>query len=85
MIFAILFVLAFVIGLVCYVLSDNWWAGVVISLLLFTANVLSDSAAQQYWVITLIFGLPIVFAASLFGAYVVQLRRVNPDEDKHED
>lgn len=75
MIFAILFVLAFIIGLVTYVLTDKWLMAVIISIGLFVITTLSDTEASDRWLITFVFGLPIVFVASLFGAYVVQLRR----------
>lgn len=75
MIFAILFILAFIIGLVLYLLTDKWLAAVVISMLLFVITTVSDSTAQENWLFTLIFGLPIVFVASLLGAYVVAIRR----------
>jgi len=45
---------------------------------------IADGSASDRWGITLIFGLPIVFVASLFGAYIVQLRRGEdemPDEE----
>lgn len=75
MIFAILFILAFLIGLAVYLLTDKWIAGVALSLILFVLTTISDSAAQDNWTFTLIFGLPIVFVASLLGAYVVAIRR----------
>jgi hypothetical protein len=42
---------------------------------LFVVTTLADTEAQESWGFTLIFGLPIVFVASLLGAYVVELRR----------
>lgn len=77
MIFAILFVLAFLIGLVVYLYSDKWLVAVLVSIGLFLATTLADTSASESWGITLVFGLPIVFVASLFGAYVVELRRGN--------
>jgi hypothetical protein len=41
---------------------------------------LADTEAQDSWSFTLIFGLPIVFVASLLGAYVVELRRGEAEE-----
>jgi len=75
MIFAILFILAFLIGLVSYLISNKWLVSVLISMTLFVLTTLADTAAQESWSFTLTFGLPIVFVASLLGAYVVELRR----------
>ena len=80
MIFAILFILAFLIGLVVYLLTDKWIVGVGLSVALFVLTTLTDSAAQDGWMFTLIFGLPIVFVASLLGAYVVAIRRDDGEE-----
>lgn len=80
MIFAILFILAFLIGLVTYLLSNKWLVAVLLSMSLFVATTLADTQAQASWGFTLIFGLPIVFVASLLGAYVVELRRGEDDE-----
>lgn len=75
MIFAILFIIAFLIGLVTYLLSNKWLAAVLLSMALFVVTTIADTEAQDSWGFTLIFGLPIVFVASLLGAYVVELRR----------
>lgn len=75
MVFAILFVVAFLIGLVLYLLSERWLVAVLVSMALFIVTTLADTQASDRWLITLVFGLPIVFFASLLGAYVVQLRR----------
>lgn len=75
MIFALLFILAFLVGLVSYLLSDKWLLGVLLSMGLFLLSTLADTHAKEAWTFTLIFGLPIVFVASLLGAYVVELRR----------
>jgi len=75
MIFAILFVIAFLIGLAIYWLSERWLVAVLVSMGLFIATTLADTEASDRWLITLVFGLPIVFFASLLGAYVIQLRR----------
>ncbi|MBL4672249.1 MAG: hypothetical protein JKX81_08295 [Arenicella sp.] len=75
MIFAILFIMAFLIGLITYLLSNKWLVAVLLSMALFVVTTLADTEAQESWSFTLIFGLPIVFVASLLGAYVVELRR----------
>ena len=80
MIFAILFILAFLLGLVVYLITGKWLAAVVLSMVMFLLTTLSDSAAQDSWLFTLIFGLPIVFVASLLGAYVVAIRRFEDDD-----
>ena len=81
MIFAILFVVAFIIGLVAYLVTGKWLTAALISMGLFILNTVSDSSAYEHVGITLLLGLPVVFVASLFGAYVVELRRgIDVDE-----
>ena len=75
MIFALLFILSFVVSLVAYLLTSRWWIGSLLCVALFTVNALMDAEAQDYWQFTLIFGIPIVFVASILGPYVVELRR----------
>lgn len=75
MIFALLFILAFAVSLVAYLLTSRWWIGSLLCVTLFTVNALMDAEAQDYWQFTLIFGIPIVFVASILGPYVVELRR----------
>ncbi|MFT6406964.1 MAG: hypothetical protein ACJAQ6_000374 [Arenicella sp.] len=82
MIFAILFILAFLIGLITYLLTNKWLVAVLLSMALFVVTTLADTEAQESWSFTLIFGLPIVFVASLLGAYVVELRRGEPLEEQ---
>lgn len=84
MVFAILFVVAFLIGLVIYVLSNRWLVAVILSMVLFIVVTISDTENSDRWLITLVFGLPIVFFASLLGAYVVQLRRGEDTEPEVE-
>ncbi len=84
MIFAVIFFVAFAIGLVCFVVSDKWWWGFVVSTILFMVLALSGTQAPALQGVTLFFGIPIVFLGSLFGAYIVQLRRA-PDVDAVED
>ena len=84
MIFALLFIVAFLVGLVSYVLTDRWLFAVIFSLALFVATTFADTAASEHWGITLVFGLPIVFFASLLGAYVVQLRRGEDGDEEDE-
>jgi len=67
MIFALLFILAFLLGLGIYLLSKRWMIAVVVTVGLFILNVLLDTNAKADWGITFIFGLPIVFVASLLG------------------
>ena len=73
--FAILFILAFLIGLFMYMFSNQWMLSVGVTLVLFFVNIVSDTAAQSNWAFSLIFGLPIVFVGSLLGPYIVELRR----------
>ena len=79
MAFALLFIIAFLIGFLIYRFSGDWKISVLVPLGLFLATTLADHDARDAWAFSLIFGVPIVFFASLLGAYVVQLR--NPDEE----
>ncbi|NND00596.1 MAG: hypothetical protein HKN85_10485 [Gammaproteobacteria bacterium] len=80
MLFALLFIIAFLAGLAIYRFQRNWIPAVVIPMVLFLVSTLADQAARDAWAFTLVFGLPIVFFASLLGAYVVQIRSVEPEE-----
>ncbi len=73
MIFGILFILAFLIGLAAYLFSERWPLSIAIPCVLFFLNLLSDSQAN--WGLNLIFGLPIVLVGGLLGAYVVVIYR----------
>ena len=75
MIFAILFVLAFLLGMVIYLVSNRWMYSVGICTLIFVVTTLADTEARQQWGFTFIFGIPIVFMASLLGPYIVEWRR----------
>lgn len=77
--FAILFVIAFLIGLVTFVLLKNWVPAVVFPMALFTITTLLDFSAKDAWAFSLIFGLPIVFVGALLGAYVVVIREGDSD------
>lgn len=86
--FAILFILAFLIGLAIYGATSNWLVCVAVPIVLFVLSTVADQGAREAWAFSLIFGVPIVFFASLLGAYVVQLRvgevteePLTPDED----
>ena len=75
MIFAVLFVIAFAVGLVTYLLTNKWLSAALVSITLFVLNTLSDTEQIDKAFYTILLGLPVVFCASLFGAYVVELRR----------
>ena len=77
--FAILFVLAFLLGLILYRWLWNWIPTVLVPMGLFALTTIIDTSAQKAWAFTLIFGLPIVFVVSLLCAYVVQIRQLDPD------
>ena len=87
MIFAILFFLSFVIGLITFLGTDRWWiGGVACSLILIMISVFGLISPDLRGV-ALYFGIPIVFLGCLFGAYVVQLRRapdLNESDNKGE-
>ena len=85
MIFAILFVIAFLVGLIAYLLTGKWLTAMLISTGLFVLNTLTDSEQSDNALFTLVLGLPVVFFASLLGAYVVELRRgLDVDDIEHE-
>lgn len=76
MIFAILFFASFVIGLLAYVVSERWWlGGALVTLVLLGLITFSSLAQSPHREMALFFGIPIAFFGSLFGAYIVQLRR----------
>lgn len=86
MIFAVLFVISFVIGLFAYMLTGKWLTAAIISMSIFALNTAADSQGLQEVGITLLLGLPVVFVASLFGAYVIELRRgLNEVEEPNEE
>ena len=77
--FALLFIGAFLIGVLIYYFSRQWIYAVVIPMVLFTLNAVLDSTGGTGLIFTLVFGLTIVFFASLLGAYVVQVRTIEPE------
>lgn len=89
MIFAILFIIAFLVGLLAYIVSDKWMLSVAVPVLLFCLNLFSDDQAHIGF--NLVFGVPLVAVAGLLGAYVVVIRRgddsdFNQEHDQsHED
>ena len=80
--FAILFIVAFLVGVIIYKFSRNWVSTVLIPMALFLVNTLADTQAKDAWAFTLVFGLPLVFFASLLGAYVVQIRTIEPEPEE---
>ena len=84
MVFALLFFFSFVVGLIAYLIVDRWWAGALISVSITLAAVLSGAISPTLQGMALYFGLPIAFFGSLFGAYVVDLRRA-PELDESQE
>ena len=80
--FAILFIVAFLVGVIIYKYSRNWVSTVLIPMTLFLVDTLADTQARDAWAFTLVFGLPLVFFASLLGAYVVQIRSIEPESEE---
>lgn len=74
MIFALLFIIAFLIGAGIYFVTRNWMIAVATPLTLFIINAIVDPGDPGILVFTLIFGVTIVFFASLLGCYIVQNR-----------
>jgi len=83
--FAVLFIVAFLFGLAIYWFNRKWMIAVSIPMLLFLVTTLADYEAREAWAFTLIFGLPIVFFASLLGAYVLQLREIDEMDPAEEE
>ena len=81
MAFALLFIIAFLIGFVIYSYNRQWVIAVLVPMGLFLLTTVADVSAKDAWAFSLVFGLPIVFFASLLGAYVVQIRSDDPDDE----
>lgn len=81
MLFAILFIVAFLLGLAVYRLCFSWVTAVSIPVALFIVTTLLDHQAREAWAFTLVFGIPLVFFAALLGAYVVQIRQPDNEVD----
>ena len=77
--FALLFILAFLAGLLIYRIDRKWIPSVLIPMGFFLVTTLADQEAKDAQTFSLVFGLPIVFFASLLGAYVLQIRTVEPE------
>ena len=82
--FAFLFILAFLAGLLIYRINRKWVPAVLIPMCLFLVTTLADQEAKDAQSFSLIFGLPIVFFASLLGAYVLQIRTDEADTEQGE-
>jgi hypothetical protein len=80
MVFAILFVLAFLVGAGIYYFSRRWIIAVVVPMMVFAGDAILDFDSSGGLVFTLVFGLTLVFFASLLGAYVVQIRTIETHE-----
>ncbi len=82
MVFAILFIGAFLAGVIIYFFTRQWLIAVVVPMLLFALNAVVDPGEAGSLLFTLVFGLTIVFFASLLGAYVVQTRTAEVSESE---
>ncbi len=85
MIFAILFVVAFLFGLASYALTQRWVISISVPIVLFLIAVLWGESEKGALAFTLTFGLPLVCFAGLFGAYVYQIKKFPPDEVEEEN
>ncbi len=77
--FALLFILAFLAGLLIYRINRKWVSAVLIPMGFFLVTTLADQEAKDAQTFSLVFGLPIVFFASLLGAYILQIRTDEPE------
>jgi len=75
MIFALLFILAFLLGLLVYLVSRRWVAAVAVPSAVYLTIILLDAGIGADSAMSLVFGLPITFCGGLLGSYVVELRR----------
>lgn len=62
------------IGALVYRVTFQWIYAVAGPVIAFVVTTLMDVVAQDAWLFTLYFGVPIVFFGSLLGSYVVQIR-----------
>lgn len=74
MIFAILFIVAFLFGFASYAFTKQWVISVSLPTALFIIGVFWGESTKGTIAFTLTFGLPLVFFAGLLGAYVFQIR-----------
>ena len=79
--FALLFIVAFLIGLISYAASRRWQLSVAMPLLLYLGVILSQPALADLRSFLILFGVPLVFVGGLLGAYVLQIRRDEDGED----
>ena len=80
--FALLFILAFLAGLLIYRINHKWIPAVIIPMGFFLVTTLADQEAKDAQTFSLVFGLPIVFFASLLGAYILQIRTDEPEVEE---
>ena len=80
MIFAALFILAFLFGFISFALAREWIIAVAVPTVLFILSTFYGESAPGATAFTLTFGVPIVFFAGLLGAYVYQIRNLDPEE-----
>lgn len=82
MIFAALFILAFLFGFASYAITLDWKVAVAVPTFLFVISTFVGDSVPGATAFTLTFGVPLVFFAGLLGAYVYQIRNFDPDEDQ---
>jgi len=75
MIFAALLVLAFLLGVVVYLLTNRWMVAVCVPMVCYVLVFMFDEGFSLDSMTSLIFGIPIMFVGGLLGAYIVELRR----------
>ena len=80
MIFAGLFIVAFLFGFVSYAFTREWIVAVSVPTVLFVLSTFVGESVPGARAFTLTFGVPIVFFAGLLGAYIYQIRNIDPDE-----
>lgn len=85
MIFAILFVVAFLFGFASYAFTRQWMIAVSIPTVLFVISTFYGDSVDGAQAFTLTFGVPLVFFAGLLGAYVFQIRNQPPEEFEESD
>lgn len=85
MIFAILFIIAFLFGFVSFALTREWIIAVSVPTVLFVISTFVGDSAPGARTFTLTFGVPLVFAAGLLGAYIYQIRNLEVEEPSQDE
>ena len=88
MIFALLFIMSFLIGAVIYYNYRHWITSVLIPILVFVISIIatsgSSSESEYSMTFLLSFGISIIFFSSLLGTYIIETRIFHDQDDNVE-